>query len=147
MPGVQKAAAILVILTVLTLAMVYGAPLLIPLAIAIIIWYLIVGLAQMIKTVSIGGWHTPGWLAGILSPLLVIFFVAVVVNQVSGSVGAFVAQADVYSENLRNMISGIEESFGVDFMSEWETVVSGIDLSQTLSRAALEFARSPAASA
>jgi AI-2 transport protein TqsA len=116
---------------------IVGKTLLIPLVIAIVIWYLINALTrnyrQLIKKFTSGNWYPPyvlGLTAAILTFVAVIWFV---ISLTSSNVAQVVEKAPEYEANLRQLLNQAVEFFGLKQMPDLAKIVSQIDFSQIIS--------------
>ena len=94
---------IVVALTVLLL--VEGRDLLIPLAVAIVVWYVLNALANFYRRLCLGAWHPPGWLCMTASILTVLLALALAAEMIGGNVAAVSAAAPQYQVNLERLIA------------------------------------------
>jgi predicted PurR-regulated permease PerM len=97
---VASAAALTALITYL---MVVGGPILLPLVIAVLAWYLINALTAASRAIRIGGKPPPAGLrlsAAIIIILLLSWFV---VDLIVANVGHVVARAPLYEHNLREV--------------------------------------------
>jgi len=135
------AAATLVIIAVVVLGLSVGRPLLVPLALAVILWYLLSGIAHVIQALPLGGGRSPpGWLSWIFSPLFMLIAVLAVIDQISGSVSAFTDSIATYTANLNQVMIDLSGVLGVDVSRHLERLVEGIDVQALVSEMALEVA-------
>lgn len=88
-----------------------GQALLIPLVLAIFLWYLVNTLAALFSRLRLGRWQPPRWLQFLASGLLLLLAVNLVVSIISNSVSDLVVAAPVYQENLRYLITGLQARF------------------------------------
>ncbi len=93
--------------------LIIGRSLLIPLAVSIIVWYLINALATMVGRVRIGGWTAPRWLQLTVSLVVIVVFIAVSVEVVSGTLGAAVDAGPRYQANFTRLADQISHLFGI----------------------------------
>ncbi|MEQ9812847.1 MAG: AI-2E family transporter [Azospirillaceae bacterium] len=135
------AAATLVIIAVVLLGLAVGRPLLVPLALAVILWYLLSGIAHVIQALPLGGGrHPPGWISWILSPLFMLIAVMAVIDRISGSVSAFTDSIATYTANLNQVLIDLSGVLGVDVSRHLEGLVESIDVQALVSEMALEVA-------
>ena len=88
--------------------LVTGRDLLIPFAIAVMIWYLINALAR-----SMERWlRTPGWLSLTLSIVAIVFALGLVVEIISGNIAAVRVAAPTYQANIKDLIGRAMEVAG-----------------------------------
>ncbi len=84
--------------------LVAGKNLLVPLVLAVFLWYLVNTLAGLFGAVRIGAWQPPAWLRYLLSGLTLLVAANMVVNIITSSVGDLIASAPLYQENLRQWV-------------------------------------------
>ena len=73
-----------------------GKELLIPLAVAVMIWYLLNALTSLIRRYMPGGEKLPPWLLMTLSLVAVMLALSLVVNLVTSNVAAVTREAPTY---------------------------------------------------
>lgn len=102
----------LLALTVYVLSV--GSSLLIPLFIAIVIWYLIISIAGALKKVSLFGRHLPPLLALLGSIGLCFFMIYMTFDMLTVSMGQFIAELPVYQERFIALTNKILASLGLE---------------------------------
>lgn len=126
------AAAIIAALVVYLL--VIGKALLLPLVLAIFVWYLINALAAQFGHIRLRGGTLPPWGrygAAILLLLAVVWFV---VNLVAGSIGQVGQAAPVYEQNLRQLLEKIAAMLGLQELPSLQAIFEGMNLSDVIRR-------------
>ncbi len=89
--------------------LVAGRDLLIPFAIAVMIWYLVNALAR-----SVSRWtRAPGWLALAAAIVAILAVLALIVEMISGSVEAARQAAPTYQGNIERLVAAGAERFGM----------------------------------
>lgn len=91
--------------------LVIAQALLIPLILALFLWYLLNLLAAQFGRLQAGAWGPPRWLQFLLSGLALLLAVNVVVNIITSSIGELVAAAPSYQENLERLVDDLEGRF------------------------------------
>lgn len=132
---------IVVALTVVLL--VEGRDLLIPLAVAIVIWYVLNALANFYGRLRIGVWRPSGWLCMTASILTVLLGLALFAEMISGNIAAVSAAAPQYQANLERLIARISALAGFATPPDIAHVFEEIDLRRlatTFAGAAAAFA-------
>lgn len=81
--------------------LVTGRELLIPFAIAVMIWYLINALSRSFQTFA----RAPGWLALTCAVLTILIALALIVEMISGNIEAVRQAAPGYQANIEKLIS------------------------------------------
>jgi predicted PurR-regulated permease PerM len=119
---------IVVALTVLLL--VEGRDLLIPLAVAIVIWYVLNALANFYRRLRLGAWRPAGWLCMTASILTVLLALALAAEMIGGNVAAVSAAAPQYQVNLERLIARGAALAGFAEPPDIAHVLDEIDLRQ-----------------
>jgi predicted PurR-regulated permease PerM len=97
---VASAAALTALITYL---MVVGGPILVPLVIAVLAWYLINALAVASRAIRIGGEPLPAGLRRSAAIIIILLLSWFVVDLIVANVGHVVARAPVYEHNLHEV--------------------------------------------
>jgi len=119
-------AFIVVALTVLLL--VEGRNLMIPLAVAIVIWYVLNAQATFYRRLHIGAWQPPGWLCMTASILTVLLAAALFADMISGNIAAVTAAAPQYQINLERLIARGAAFLGFDHPPDLASVFEEVNL-------------------
>lgn len=104
----------LIIIALSLFLLIYGRPLLIPLVVAIVIWYLIITLAQSIQGVPILGKHLSSSLAYFLAILVCFGVIWILVSLIQSNISAIVAAAPAYQERLEQISRHIFNYVGIE---------------------------------
>jgi len=91
-----------------------GSSLLIPILIAIVIWYLIISISGALKKVSLFGWHLPDLLAMLMSIGLCMMMIYMTFDMLTTSMAQFIAELPIYQERLVTLVNKILVSLGLD---------------------------------
>lgn len=91
----------------------YGAALLMPLAIAILIWHLINALAAAYHRPAVGGRHLPSWLCYIAALTTIFGALAIMAQLITENVNQVSDAAPAYEDNLRQLLTTVTELFGL----------------------------------
>jgi AI-2 transport protein TqsA len=110
---VNYAAALLIVALIMAF-LVEGRALLVPLALAVLFWVLIDGLAGLYGSVVIAGWRVPRWLALTAAGLTVLGVTTLVVVMVSQNVAAVAQAAPDYQRKFEALVERIGPTFGFD---------------------------------
>ena len=116
--------------------LVVGKNLLIPIAIALMIWYVLNALASTIGHLRIGGWSPPGWLRMTAAVLAVVAIFGALVELVSQNIGAVSAAAPGYQHNLERMAVEAARMLGLGAVPTFAQIVDQIDIGKAVSQLA-----------
>lgn len=112
--------------------LVVGKPILLPLVIAVFVWYLINALASQFGRVRVHDRELPAsvrFSAAILVLLGVLWFV---VNLVVGNINQVAAAAPGYEDNLRQLAERVSTWLGFDEVPTLEALFEGVNLSDLI---------------
>lgn len=109
-------------------ALWYGRDLLIPLAITGLLFILSSALVDKIKHASLLGWSPPGWLAQVISVIVIISALLVLGLIVSSSVDDVQNALPRYQERLQSLIVKVESVLGSRVVEAGHKAAEGIDL-------------------
>ena len=104
--------------------LVTGSDLLIPLAIAIMIWYLINALSRTIEVRL----KVPGWLALTLSITALVVALGLIVEMISGNIAAVREAAPTYQANIEKLVAQAVAIGGLKEMPTIGHVVDQVDV-------------------
>lgn len=107
-------AAAFVIAAMVIMFLVEGRALLVPLALAVLFWALIDGLAGLYGRARIGGWTVPRWLALTAAGLTVLGITALVFMMVSQNVAAVAEAAPEYQRKFEGLVERLAPMFGFE---------------------------------
>lgn len=131
LPGVFYFSALSVLLVVV---LVYGASLLAPIALAVLVWFLINALSSGIRRAPAIGRFLSRRMATALA-VIVIFAVIVEIGQMMVSnvaeLGSSVTSVD---DRLTELMGKISERFGLEDEIDWRSLIGGLELDQLLTR-------------
>jgi AI-2 transport protein TqsA len=116
-----------------TVLLVTGRDILIPLAISVMIWYLLDALVRLFGRVRIASWHLPGWV-GLPAALVTILVVLVAIgNMIGENIVQVIEAAPGYQANLERLVADIAAFFGFSQVPQLSQVLGEIDLRQLAS--------------
>lgn len=96
-----------------------GRSVFIPIVFAVLLPYVIVGLARALERLPAVGARLPAWLRYTLSILAIAGLLAACVSLAVNNVGRLVQQAPTYQELLLARIQQVAEFFGVEAAPTW----------------------------
>jgi len=100
---------------VLTFYILYiGKTIIIPLVIAIFIWYIIIALTEAYKKIGIGSWHIPHWFALIMSLFSFLILAWLFIGFVNGSVNEVIESAPTFQAKFQSFIGDLNTQFNLE---------------------------------
>jgi len=124
----QRIASWLVILSLTFLALYIGKLLLRPLAIAVVITFLITTLSRFFQRFKIWGRQIPRWITNTAALLLIIGFLALCIDIMISTVNKMAVSSSEYQASLEVMGDQVLENLGLDDVPRVGTLLQGIDL-------------------
>jgi predicted PurR-regulated permease PerM len=125
--------------------LIAGRDVLIPLALATLIWQLINAIAAGYGRIQVGDRVSPRWLRLTLAVLTIVVALALVVNLITSNVGSVSAAAMVYEANLRLLLPRIADTIGFSQPQSLAELLGQVDLGawiRSISSTLLAFAGS-----
>jgi predicted PurR-regulated permease PerM len=121
-------AAALIIVALVMAFLVEGRALLVPLALAVLFWVLIDGIAASYGRLAIGGWQVPRWLALTAAGLTVLGVTALVILMVSQNVAAVAQAAPEYQRKFEALIERVAPMLGFDRVPRISELLKGFSI-------------------
>lgn len=115
----------------------YASELLIPLAIAVLIWTLINALANAISRIGVGRFRLPRWLGMIVALLVVSGGLVLTGNIITESAQAIVDEAPAYEATINRYLPDIVEFAGIDMARDMRSLIKQLNLSDLVRDAAV----------
>ena len=104
--------------------LVTGRELLVPFAIAVMVWYLINALSRSISRYA----RAPGWLALTCAIVAILVVIALIVEMISGNVEAVRTAAPAYQANIEKLIAGGTALFGLREVPSFGQILDQFDV-------------------
>jgi AI-2 transport protein TqsA len=125
--AVAFASSIIVVALTFVL-LIEGRDLLIPIAVAIMIWYLLNALARGFHALPLGNFHLPGWLSMALAIVTVLIGLGLVAELISDNIGQVSAAAPGYQANIEVLIAKASSLAGFKQPPDIAAVFGQVDL-------------------
>ena len=126
----------LAIITLTIVGLVYGKALLIPFALADMVWFLLNALANFIQRLTNGKWIIPNWISLIMSLLIMLGLLVLVIEMISRNIGEVIKTAPMYQKNIEVLFGDLLESFGLEKLPSMMELAKQLDITSALSRVA-----------
>ena len=111
-----------------------GKNFLIPLVLAIFIWFLINSFRTALEHLTIGGYQTPDWLAFTLAFVAIVTVAIFLLNIIMANLAELAAGAPVYEQRLNELIGQSFELVGIPESPTVSQLLGQIDLAGLLSQ-------------
>lgn len=116
-----------------TVLLVTGRDILIPLAISVMIWYLLDALVRLFGRVRIASWRLPGWVNLPAALITIVVFLVVIGNMIGENIAQVIEAAPGYQANLERLAADIAAFFGFSQVPQLSQVLGEVDLRQLAS--------------
>jgi AI-2 transport protein TqsA len=127
------AAAWSMVVALAVAGLILGRDFLIPLAVSLIVWYLINGIARGVKRLGVGRVSLPYGLCLAVSVLAIIAFFILVGNIVSANIAAVTDSAPVYERNFQQLMVRVADWFGLGEVPTINSLVREINIGDLIS--------------
>jgi AI-2 transport protein TqsA len=121
-----------VALGVVGAVLVLGSSILIPLAIAILLWNLMEAIIEGVARVSVGPRKLPRWIATVLGFAAVMFGIYLVLSILLGQVDSIAAAWPRYVARFESIVSDLTQWLGPDRSAKLREAVARIDLTRQI---------------
>ena len=111
----------------------FTSDVLIPIALALLIWSLVNAIRAGVERVSIAGRHPPGWLAMALSLALIVWGLYEFGALVTRNVQDVIAAAPVYQANIERMLPQLLALIGLEELRDLGRIVEDINVGTLIS--------------
>lgn len=129
----------LCILVITGYLLIVGEDLLIPLVIAIAIWYLIISVSDTIGRLSLRGKKAPYWLTMLLSFVIWVALIYLVSQMITANITSLIASAQEYQDKFTKLVYNTFVAFGIknppkiqDAFQDFDLVTLATQIAQTL---------------
>jgi predicted PurR-regulated permease PerM len=99
-----------------------GRSIIVPLVVAVVVVYVIIGLARFLDHVPLIGHHIPGWARHVFSILVIVAGLGTIVSLIVSNVNQVAAVAPRYESTLLGFAQQISEIFGFETQPTWTTI-------------------------
>jgi predicted PurR-regulated permease PerM len=121
-----------IVLTFVVIILVLGKDLLIPIVLAIFVWFIIREIRQLFDKIRFVREKVPSWIVNLISTLGLFAIIGLVVSIISSNVNLLAQNIDVYERNLRSMVVLINDTFGIDVLSQIKGYQGELNVSKLL---------------
>ncbi|MGF1474309.1 MAG: AI-2E family transporter [Geminicoccaceae bacterium] len=108
--------------------LIFGRDILVPLAVAFIIWHLINALSRSYRRLRVGGWQLPDNLCLGMALLTIAAAIYIIVLIAAGNVAQVAEAAPSYQANIDKILPAMLKFFGLDGLPTVSQALSQIDV-------------------
>lgn len=122
----------LLLVVIIVLLLIYAESLLIPFVLAILAWFLIRVLKNLLNKVPfVGKW--PDWLVTTISSIILVTILSLVVSLISSNIQQLSSSIPKYEENVNNVAQKINETFDIDLVESVTSAIRDFNFADILS--------------
>jgi len=125
-------AALLVILVFSYVVLYYGRNLLIPLIIALFIWFLIKAIRNQIFKIPVIGKKLPLFIKNILSTALMFGMLGFIVNLISKNIQLLNSNRSDYEIKIKGLTDNLEQTFNINIASKFTEFLNEMNFNEIL---------------
>jgi predicted PurR-regulated permease PerM len=140
MMKIPQAAGIAILVTFTFAILTLGKDLIIPMVLALFIWYLINILADTILLARVRGIGVPRPLAYLLAIVIIVGSLLLVTNLIGNSINNVIRSAPGYQENLNNLLDRGAQLIGLDESPQISQLLHQVNLARTIQNLGLTLA-------
>ena len=126
----------LAIITLTIVGLVYGKALLVPFALAVMVWFLLNALAKFIERITFKKWIFPNWLSLSIALLTMLGLLAIVIEMISRNIGEVINTAPIYQKNIEALFKTFLQTFGLSKLPSMMELAKQVDVTSALSKLA-----------
>ena len=129
---IQKTASYAIVITFVFALLIIGKPFLVPLFLAIVIWYLINSINQLVRSIPWVIDYMPQWLTLLVSSILIIVVLVLFGNLIAQNIDNFRSSAPNYRLNLEAQLQRILAFFGQENRYDLTSLATEFNLNDYL---------------
>ncbi|MBT3303385.1 MAG: AI-2E family transporter [Bacteroidetes bacterium] len=129
---IKNMAYALVVGIAIVIILIYGKNIILPLVLAILIWFLIKGIRNGIKRIKIRNRIAPLWLQNILAFIIVFGILTFVGKLLANNINKISALLPLYEANIQQMIKQLNDYTGLDIYATLNNYIGDFDFSTIL---------------
>ncbi len=129
----QKMAYNSIILTFIVTVLVFGKNLLIPIVIAVFVWFIIREIRKLLERIKFIREKVPSWALSVVATIGLFVIIGLVVSMVSSNIQELSKNVPLYEKNFRQLIGGLNDAYNVDILSQVKGQIGELNISKLLS--------------
>lgn len=129
----NKLSHTLIILIGTVFILYIGKDLLIPLVLALLIWFLIISLRRVFTTIPVIGKKLPRWIWTILATIIFTIIYISIINLLASNIQILLKKAPEYTNNLKSLNETVFNYFNIDQFKLEDGLLDSQNLSNILS--------------
>ena len=122
------------IIALTVVLLILGRDIIMPLAIAVVIWYLINALSRLFSYIPIGNRRLPNWICLSISLITIIIVLVGLGNLIGNNINDVVDAAPTYQQNLNNLINKVSKIIGLSEVPSLGQIIDKINFRDLVSK-------------
>jgi predicted PurR-regulated permease PerM len=115
---VNATASWMISITLVIILLIYGQPVIVPFVFALLIWFVVKKLRDLIDKIQFVHKYIPRWIKSILASLLIFGLLVFISKLLIRNIEDLAISYDVYSSNITHVANQINELFSIDVEEE-----------------------------
>ena len=132
---IERTAQVVILLSFFGVLIILGKDLLIPIVLAVFVWFIIREIRMTLGKINILRKRMPRWLGNLLSSILLFSFFGLVISIVSSNISLLSQKLPLYEENVSHVIRLINDMFHIDLFDKFQTYFGNLEFSSLLKMA------------
>ncbi|MGB1102140.1 MAG: AI-2E family transporter [Crocinitomicaceae bacterium] len=130
--NLKKSVLVLVLLIAVVFILVIGKGILIPLILAVFIWFLVMEVRKLIGCIPVIGKRMPRWLMNTLSIVSLYGILGFIVNLLAHNIQDISEKLPEYEKNLEHFSADLNAMLGINISDAWSNYISELNFSDIL---------------
>lgn len=130
---IQRFAHISIILTFIVTVLIVAKDLLIPIVLAVFVWFIVREMRKLLRRVKFIREKIPQWTLNLVSTVGMFLIIGLVVAMVSSNIQELSKNVPLYERNFKQLIGNVNDTYNLDLTAQVRTYLSGLDVSKLLS--------------
>ena len=128
----QKIAYFFISAIAIVIILIYGKSLLIPFVFALLLWFIMREIKQLMDKAKFIREKIPSWIKSLLAAIIILTVLAVISKIISTSVKTLAGSYSQYNDNVVNVVHSINEIFNIDLKDEMKDFSADANLGKLL---------------
>lgn len=130
--NIRNVSAWFIIITLVIVLLIFGQPILVPFVIAMLIWFVIKKLRNLMDRIQFIHRYIPRWIKTIIASLFVFYLIFIVIQVLTVNIQQLSESYPLYVSNVDNIAHKLNEFLEIDVKHELTSFVNDFDFTQLL---------------
>lgn len=118
--NLSKTANVFIIVTAVVITLIYGQSLLIPFVLAMLLWFVMRMMKQVLNKIGFIKRNTASWLQTLISTTSILIIAGVMVEILSTNIESLSGAYEKYGSNLDKVVAQINETFNLNIIEDFK---------------------------